>query len=287
MKNITMIEAYKVLEIHEKNPSAEDVKKAYHRLALKYHPDKNNSEEATRQFQEICQAYELLQGGYNIGEGQPEYLEILKSFICSFVDEKIAVIILNKLAVLCEERAFDIIKNVNKDVLKVVVELVNRYQDVFHFSDEFVEKMRGVKNDERIILHPTLDDLFDEMVFKLEIEGELYYVPLWHHHLIYNRTETVELHVECFPILPENIRIDEYNNLHVKLTKTWREIWESKTIEYKIGERVFSIPREELVIKELQQYVLRNRGIPLVQLNRIYDVSRKGDIYFYIEIVEG
>jgi hypothetical protein len=99
---MTAIEAYKVLEIHEKNPSAEDVKKAYHRLALKYHPDKNNSEEATRQFQEICQAYELLQGGYNIGEGQPEYLEILKSFICSFVDEKIAVIILNKLAVLCE-----------------------------------------------------------------------------------------------------------------------------------------------------------------------------------------
>eukprot|EP00404_Azadinium_spinosum_P052447 CAMPEP_0180759174 /NCGR_PEP_ID=MMETSP1038_2-20121128/35659_1 /TAXON_ID=632150 /ORGANISM="Azadinium spinosum, Strain 3D9" /LENGTH=193 /DNA_ID=CAMNT_0022793277 /DNA_START=68 /DNA_END=649 /DNA_ORIENTATION=- len=42
---------------------AEDVKKAYKRLALLYHPDKNTTdspEEATRKFQEVNEAYEAL-----------------------------------------------------------------------------------------------------------------------------------------------------------------------------------------------------------------------------------
>ncbi|RNF11893.1 chaperone DnaJ protein [Trypanosoma conorhini] len=55
------IDYYKVLGVG-RNASPSDIKKAYHQLALKYHPDKctGNREEAERRFKEVSEAYDVL-----------------------------------------------------------------------------------------------------------------------------------------------------------------------------------------------------------------------------------
>ncbi len=54
------IDYYKILEC-DKNASADEIKKAYRKLARKYHPDVNpNDENAKKKFQQINEANEVL-----------------------------------------------------------------------------------------------------------------------------------------------------------------------------------------------------------------------------------
>ena len=57
MKNL---DYYKVLGV-AKNASAEEIKKAYRKLALKYHPDRNQGDkESEEKFKEANEAYAVL-----------------------------------------------------------------------------------------------------------------------------------------------------------------------------------------------------------------------------------
>ena len=49
---------YKVLGL-EKGASDKQIKKAFRKLALKYHPDKNPDVDTSKQFREIAEAYEV------------------------------------------------------------------------------------------------------------------------------------------------------------------------------------------------------------------------------------
>jgi len=44
----------------QKNATLDDIKKAYRKLAVKWHPDKNHSEGSSEKFKEISHAYEIL-----------------------------------------------------------------------------------------------------------------------------------------------------------------------------------------------------------------------------------
>lgn len=52
---------YKILEVKRTATSAE-IKKAYRKLSLKYHPDKNSSPDAAEKFAALSQAYDVLSG---------------------------------------------------------------------------------------------------------------------------------------------------------------------------------------------------------------------------------
>lgn len=54
------VDYYKVLQV-DKSAKDDDLKKAYRKLAMKWHPDKNpnNKKEAEAKFKQISEAYEV------------------------------------------------------------------------------------------------------------------------------------------------------------------------------------------------------------------------------------
>jgi molecular chaperone DnaJ len=56
---MTKKDYYEILGV-DRNASKDDIKKAYRRLALKFHPDKNPSKDAEEKFKEISEAYAVL-----------------------------------------------------------------------------------------------------------------------------------------------------------------------------------------------------------------------------------
>uniref|UniRef100_A0A3Q2XVM7 DnaJ homolog subfamily B member 6-like n=1 Tax=Hippocampus comes TaxID=109280 RepID=A0A3Q2XVM7_HIPCM len=56
-----MVDYYQILGVR-RDASADDIKKSYRKLALRWHPDKNpeNKEEAEKKFKELSEAYEVL-----------------------------------------------------------------------------------------------------------------------------------------------------------------------------------------------------------------------------------
>ena len=55
----TTVDYYAILGV-PRTASGTDIKKAYHKLALKYHPDRNSSVDASARFQEISRAYAII-----------------------------------------------------------------------------------------------------------------------------------------------------------------------------------------------------------------------------------
>jgi hypothetical protein len=286
-------EACKYLEFKKNDEINEKtIKKQYKMLALMYHPDKNKSEDASEKFQKIHEAYQYLlkYEGYNTTKEIYEndnYSSVLFYFINSIIDEdNIMHVVLNKIGSVCEEKALNYLTELDKQLLFKIYNIIAKYKNAFHKNTEFLEKIKNIikektKNDERIILNPTISDLIEENVYKLTYKDNIYYVPLWHQELVYDNSGN-NLYINCEPKLPDDIDIDENNNIYIVRNYTLKQLWETDNIDINFNNIVLNT--RNLKIKNKQTIQFKQFGIPKINDKDVFNVSNRSDIFVIINI---
>jgi hypothetical protein len=270
-----------------KEISLDNLKKKYYRLALQYHPDKHqNSQESTEYFQKITEAYELLKKEVidNIQEEKEEihtYSSFLQLFLnkTPFLSSIVHYILKNY-----ENITIHIFEGIEKNTAINVYNFLLKHKLILHISDELIDNVKNIildkyKDVQIYILNPSLQELFGERIFKLNIQEKIYYVPLWHSELEFEEN----IIVKCIPTLPENIVIDENNNIIFHLTININELFNISHIPI-INDLQISL--HELKLKKKQYYTFHGKGIPRIKEDEIYNVTEKGDIIVLIDIKE-
>jgi hypothetical protein len=139
-------------------------------------------------------------------------------------------------------------------------------------------------------LNPSINDLINNNLYKLYVDDDLYLVPLWHNESYFDGSGC-EIIVICEPELPEEIQLDDNNNLyiekkinaHTELPNMILHSNENK-LEIEIGNKILLISLSDLYIKNEQYFTFKNAGISKVKKN-LYDVEDKSDIIVKISII--
>ena len=291
----------------------QSLKKKYHKLALQHHPDKNgNTIESKEHFQKIGEAYDLLKREIGVNELDENdndqetdrgYMFILTLFLKTlFKDVNYEIV----LSILKDAVSVALFESINKEMCIYIYDFIIKYKTILHISDETLEKVKQIilekyKDVQIFILNPSLFDLFENNIYKLKVEDVIYYVPLWHNEIVFQKEKSInesmnehnskdskdnEIIVKCIPELPDNVEIDENNNLIISITiPLTPSLFFDKIYLVYIEKYTFEIPMAKLSCIIDQIYVLKGQGISQIFEKDVFDISKKSDIIFRIKFI--
>ena len=307
--------ACQILELDPTKISPNQIKKQYHYFALKYHPDKTTAPESAVRFLEIKEAYDYLMNDIGTVEEDdnhefedcPDDAEKIRfykecmSFVGTlynndFFQRQIFHPLMKRILSYSEQKSLVYIQTLTTKQLSVILQILNKYSDVFYLSSKFIlqiekEIASREKNEENslsppeyyIILKPTLKEMKDGIVYRLEEAEQTYHVPLWHSILFYEPN----LIVKCVPdINDNNLSIDIYNNIHISRNYSAVELLEMESPLHIVEEGCFdfTIPVADLHMKKYQIITFAGQGIPIANENAPLDVSKISNVYLHIRI---
>ena len=247
-KDMSVSDALQILGLSEYDINAltlDVVVRQYRRMALKYHPDKNdNSDESHDAFHQLTDAYDIVRIVVSLSEEEDMtdtsdtaptgYFDVLSQFVKSVMTastapnmnhvqpsvlhKKIIEIVSNY-----QDISVNMFENIDRETSVSIYQFLCAYRDTLYISPEVLDRIRIViqsKFEDLLIytITPTLDDMLLDKVFKLNVEGHTYLVPLWHKEVYFDdktRPEQ-EILVLCEPQMDDLLcRLDDNNNIHV------------------------------------------------------------------------
>ena len=253
--------------LNVKKPFQEsELKKAWRTAALKHHPDKSRDPESEERFIEAQEAFAFLSMCEDNDRNEPLLRDLFRALSES---------------VLCEngqQFILDIFKRLDHDKAMKVL----HYADMFNVNCEVISKMRDIveANSDTVVIRPEIQNLLNSDIYCFDYNGTIYYIPMWHHEMVYGR-----LLVRCLPNLPSHICIDDKGSFHVTVKTTATKVFKTRGINITIGKEDFFIPGEKLQFTSFQTYVFEGRGAPQINHSDVFDNTKRGNICVHLELI--
>ena len=200
-----------------------------------------------------------------------------------FLDSTLSGILTN-----CKKVSLKLFSDINKDKAFEVYTFLSSHKEIFDVSDDTLNEMyeilqKKLTEDYIVILNPTIGDLLNDKIYKLNIHNKEFLVPLWNHEVCFD-ISGADLIVKSIPELEDFITIDNNNNIICRFKGKIQDVLEKKEIIINMGNKFFTIPGENLCIKNEQTYVFRNEGLLIIDEEDLYSTMDRAHIYIDIKL---
>jgi hypothetical protein len=203
-------------------------------------------------------------------------------------------------------------RTMDKHTCLTLYEILSKNQDLFGISREIMDELTSIveeKTGEDLVvrMNPSLLDMLLDRIYILHECGQIYYIPLWHTELHFNKPASDggknEVIVLCEPELPDNVSLDDNNNLFISLDVNIQELFTKQILPVYINDELKS--RGFIYYLNAADVTLRSEGrqcIPLRNLagggaagisrcntntSDIYKVGIRANVYANVRLVVG
>ena len=261
-------QARTVLSITEPEPTDRAIRVAYHRLALKRHPDMEGGSDAA--FVEITSAKNTLLEQAREEHPVPSWFatvygvhvkpylridQVVKAFLAQLSPGQIGT-------VWSVSKSADARAIIGEDVLSELQKQVMKISD-------------------RITIRPSLESALTQLLYPLEFEEETFYVPLWHSHVEFDCKGRI-LIVNIDTLVPPHITIDSDNVIHVNVAHSAAALLRQGYLDVAVGEHKFTVPASSIRMVCSQSISLGCVGLPYIHHCDPLNVSTRMEIMVHL-----
>lgn len=285
------------------------LKRQYHKLALKHHPDKNgNTTESNTRFREIQSAYETLsvllddddmyEREANTEIFKDQYVDVLRDFLRHVFEGKYTDTlydIIQKILDAGKKVSLQAFDDLDREAALSIYTFLSTYRSILHLSSDTLQVLRDLvaKKYTDVVLYklnPTLTDMYNNHFYKLLVEEQVFLVPLWHPESYFEDKNANELIVLCEPDLPPEVTIDEENNVFVSLSRSGTELLgllgdDAVGVSFDLGNHTFCIPFEQIRFVKEQVCVLKGQGLSRCHGSNLYNVDDRADLFVQFHLL--
>jgi DnaJ-class molecular chaperone len=279
---------YDILDVHP-NASKSDIKKAYHNLVMQYHPDKCTDKDASKKFQEIQTAYEVLYDDdkrkkYDnmTNEQKLQAYDLIKQY---FTD-------INPQHSYIYNSIIDFIYGNNKDEFEQEINSLN----IKKIFSRIAEKINLKTNKDNHIINITNNYHEIKLSLKEKYESNFkyvriikddnsynkYIVPLFDDEFIINDPDKGNINIKITCELDKNYKIiDKQDLLFIRNISLSQYIYGGKIkVYFPNGESSWF--EFESCLEKKPIFVMENKGLPKIDFTN--QTPNRGNLFIYLTV---